>query len=115
MIIKTNSGLRGELIEFTSTAIDHSRDGLDGFAIIRRQDATFRDLPYSTHLLYTDPDGNQYAQSGRYDMTLDQARVDLAKRSSRSLTALSKAWRQGLAAASFEDGEIFASSENPYL
>lgn len=83
MRIETLSGLHGELVEFVSTVGGNS-PGFDGFAIVRREEAPFRDSLYSTHLLYTTPTGDQCAQSGVYDMTLEEARKNLAQRVGRS-------------------------------
>lgn len=81
MIVSTHTGtVRGALIEFKSLAIDHERAGLDGIVLIKREGAPMPSRPYSTHRFYTDPDGIQHAESGHYDMTLEDARADFAER-----------------------------------
>lgn len=90
MMIHT-PGLHGELIEFVASnanvnpTVPPERDGLDGYAILKRTPAhpSARLDVFSTHLLYTDPDGNQYASSGHYDLTLEQAQRDLQERVGR--------------------------------
>jgi hypothetical protein len=86
MIINILSGLRGHLVEFVadSPARVTEQARLDGYAIIRREDPVFKDSPYSTHALYTNPEGQQVAEAGHYDLNLEDARADLDRRTGRN-------------------------------
>lgn len=78
MRLDTNSGLHGTLVEYHETG--HGTGGTaQGYAIVRRAsiDAPQEGREYSTHRLETWPDGI-YAFSGSYDLTLEEARADLA-------------------------------------
>ena len=78
MRIETISGLRGELVEY----VEKHRDGMgliESKVIVLRDQPTFLDRPYSTHLL-TENGGTFYATLGHYDMSLDEARKDLVSR-----------------------------------
>lgn len=87
MYVNTVSGLHGHLIDFVSFNPESYSAVLNGAAIIRRDDAPFESARFSTHLLFEGPDGRQLAESGNYDLTIDEARADLAQRASRSAMA----------------------------
>lgn len=78
MKLITISGLRGTLVEYVSTDVDHT----GGYAIVKRDDAPFEAAPYSTHFVYQNM-GHMVAETGHYDLTLEQARADLNARVGR--------------------------------
>lgn len=79
MRIDTVSGLHGTLIDLVSL----DSDGRESIAIVKRDAPVFIGAAYSTHRVGTLPSGFIVAESGNYDMTLDQAREDLARRTGR--------------------------------
>lgn len=84
MIISTTTGtVRGLLVAFQSQVTEPSPDGLDGVVLIRRENPPMETRPYSTHQFYTSPDGTQYAESGVYDLSLEEARLSFAQRTGR--------------------------------
>lgn len=82
MIINTDSGLSGHLIEFVATNPTLDSSGLEGLAIVRRESGGLPGRHFSTHFLYVE-NGKQYALSGHYDLTITEARIDLAERVGR--------------------------------
>lgn len=81
MRIECASGLHGELVEYRHMFYDYGN--AVGIAIVRRDDATVGAAPYSTHVLYEDG-GRLCAQSGHYDLTLEDARRDFGARVGRA-------------------------------
>ena len=82
MRIDTSSGLHGTLIEYVRLN-DESAAIADAIVIVKRDNATFTDAPFSTHRLY-ESEGTLVAEAGHYDLTLEQAQADLDERSGRS-------------------------------
>jgi hypothetical protein len=86
MDLNTNSGLRGVVLGYL--VIEQSTSRTVSIALVRRADAPHgSSRAYSTHRLYErvgefDRVSTFEAESGHYDMTLDEARADLLKRAS---------------------------------
>lgn len=70
MRLDTASGLHGELIAYLWQS---------DFAVVRRDDAPFPSRQYSTHTVWEE-DGVTYATGGNYDLTIDEAMSDFARR-----------------------------------
>lgn len=85
MRIHAIGGLSGTLIEYR--VIDPSQDEGNAYAIVLRDQPPFPSRPYSVHHLFGMPGSTaQYpgealiAYNGAYDLTLDEARAELARR-----------------------------------
>lgn len=84
MRIHTTSGLHGTLIDLVTIREASENETGIMIALVKRDNPVYGNRAYSTHRLYEQPGSGLVAEAGHYDLTLDDARVDLAERAGRT-------------------------------
>lgn len=87
MYLSTTSGLHGQLIEYRQ--IELNRTNTSGAAIVKNANARVPERPYAVAYVDIGANGHEVASNGEYDLTIEQARDELDRRTSRGKYAIS--------------------------